>query len=290
MGMGWKKFLFLPGWLLLVLTLGCAAGLGAVFLRGQEQSVLAYGIFALSFYTLCADTCWFIWAFPRRFTRWKETFLATSFGSRWASDKAFRQKFSLNISLGVNVMYVGIHLISWYVYRSWWFVVLGVYYGILSAMRLLLIPKTHGRRVQLKRALGCGYIMLLLNLFLTGAVMMMVYQNRGYSYHGILIYVMALHTFYTAIHAVTQLMRCRRFENPMLSAAKAVSVAAALVSMLNLETAMFASFGQDMAKADQNLFIMLTGAGISIAVIAMAVQLIVRCTKEIRSQKYGQFL
>ena len=119
---------------------------------------------------------------------------------------------------------------------------------------------------------------------------MVVYQNRGYEYHGILIYVMALYTFYTAIHAILALIKYRSFESPVMSTAKVISMAAALVSMLNLETAMFAEFGADMAKADQQLMIMLTGAGISITVIAMAVNLIIRCTKEMkkmRSNKNG---
>ena len=65
-------------------------------------------------------------------------------------------------------------------------------------------------------------------------------------------------------------------------------MAAALVSMLNLETAMFTAFGDQMAKSDQQLMIMLTGAGISIAVIAMAIHGIVRCAKEMKKTRYTE--
>ena len=69
-----------------------------------------------------------------------------------------------------------------------------------------------------------------------------------------------------------------------------ISLAAALVSMLNLETAMFAEFGADMAKADQQLMIMLTGAGIAATVIALAVLMIRRCTKEMKKMNSIQYI
>ena len=198
------------------------------------------------------------------------------------------REVSLNLSLGINLVYVAINVLSWYLYRSWWFVCLAVYYMILSVMRVLLVRYVRlqelgaNRRGELKRALACSYIMLLLNFFLTGAVMMVVYQNRGYEYHGILIYVMALYTFYMTIHAIIELVKNRRFESPVMATAKVISLAAALVSMLNLETAMFAEFGADMAKAHQQLMIMLTGGGIAVTVITLAVLMICRCTKEMK--------
>ena len=73
-----------------------------------------------------------------------------------------------------------------------------------------------------------------------------------------------------------------------MSTAKIVSLSAALVSMLNLETAMFARFGAEMPRQDRNLMVMLTGAGISATVITLSVSLIVKATKEIRREKHGK--
>ena len=291
-----KKLLFPPIWLMGMLTIASAVLLTLVFLRGWEQRIIAYFIYVLAFYTLCVVTVFCALVLPKQYGRIREKFLANPLGNRYATDRVFRAKISLNLSLGINLLYVAINVLSWFLYRSWWFVCLAVYYVILSVMRFLLVRYVHvnpigtDRHGELKRSLACSYIMLLLNFFLSGAVLMMVYQNRGYEYHGILIYVIALYTFYTATHAIINLVRYRRFESPVMATAKVISMAAALVSMLNLETAMFAEFGADMAKADQELMIILTGAGISITVIAMAVYLIVRCTKEMkkmRSNKNG---
>lgn len=289
--MDWKKLLFLPVWLLLLLTAVSAAALVTIFLKGWEMTVIAYIAYVFSFYTLCVVTVYCVKVLPKQYRQIKQKILANPLGNRYFTDKIFRSTVSLNASLVINLLYVAVNLLSWYLYRSWWFVCLAVYYAILSVMRFLLVRYVRlntigtNRRGELTRSLACSYIMLLLNLFLSGAVLMMVYQNKGYEYHGILIYVMALYTFYTAVHAIISMIKYRKFQSPVMSTAKSISMAAALVSMLNLETAMFAEFGADMAKADQQLMIMLTGAGISISVIVMAVYRIVRCTKEIQNMR-----
>ena len=296
--MNWKKIgkilLFPPLWLLILLVILSAAGLAAVFLTNQIASPVAYVIYVLSFYTLTVVTVFCVTVLPKQIHRIRRQILNNPWGNRFMTDNIFRAKLSLNLSLLINLLYVSINLLLWYLYRSWWFVCLAVYYAILSLMRYLLVRYIRineigsNRRGELTRALSCSCIMLLLNFFLSGAVLMVVYQNRGYAYPGILIYVMALYTFYTAIHAILELIQYRNFESPVMSTAKAISMAAALVSLLNLETAMFAEFGAEMAKADQQLMVMLTGGGIAVIVIAMAIALIVRSVKEIKKLRYNQ--
>ena len=293
--MDWKKLaggvLFPPLWLLVLLIALCTAALTAVFLQGWDTRWPACVVYALSFYTLCAAVAYCVRKLPRQCRQLKQRFLAHPLGGRYVTDGGFRTLISLYCALSVNLLYAGVNVLSWYLYRSWWFVCLAVYYGILSVMRFLLVRRLRSteltRMAQLRRALSCFRIMLLLNLFLSGAVLMMVYQDRGYAYHGVMIYIMAMYTFYTIIHAIVGLIRYRSFHSPVLSAAKRISVAAALVSMLNLETAMFAQFGGEMSASDQQLFIILTGAGISITVITLSVLLIVKATKEIRSENHG---
>jgi hypothetical protein len=54
--------------------------------------------------------------------------------------------------------------------------------------------------------------------------------------------------------------------------------------MLFLETAMFAQFGADTAEETKRIMIMLTGAGICVAVVSMAVYMIVQTSKQIKEQ------
>ena len=178
--------------------------------------------------------------------------------------------------------------------HSWWFMVLAVYYVIMAVMRYILVRYVRIQKIgtdilsEWKRSRICAYILLLINLSLSGAVLMILYQHRGYDYPGMMIYVMAMYTFYSLTMSIVELVKYRSLASPIMSTAKIVSLSAALVSMLNLETAMFAQFGGDMAQQDQNLMIMLTGAGISITVITLSVMLIAKATIEIRREKYGK--
>ena len=296
--MDWKKIgnkaLFPPVWLMLILTLISAVALVTVFLKGWEQTVIAYIVYVLAFYTLTVVTVFCAMVLPKQYGTIKQKIYDNPLGNRYMTDKVFRTEISLYLSLIISLLYVGINLWSWHVSRSWWFVVLAVYYVIMAVMRFLLVRYVRIHEIgtsilgEWKRSRICACILLLINLSLSGAVLMILYRNRGYDYPGVMIYVMALYTFYSTTHAVVDIVKYRKLGSPIMSTAKTVSLSAALVSMLNLETAMFAQFGANMAQQDQNLMIILTGAGISVTVVTLSVILIVRATKEIRREKYGK--
>ena len=296
--MDWKKIgnkaLFPPVWLMLILTLISAVALVTVFLKGWEQTVIAYIVYVLAFYTLTVVTVFCAMVLPKQYGTIKQKIYDNPLGNRYMTDKVFRTEISLYLSLIISLLYVGINLWSWHVSRSWWFVVLAVYYVIMAVMRFLLVRYVRIHEIgtsilgKWKRSRICACILLLINLSLSGAVLMILYRNRGYDYPGVMIYVMALYTFYSTTHAVVDIVKYRKLGSPIMSTAKTVSLSAALVSMLNLETAMFAQFGANMAQQDQNLMIILTGAGISVTVVTLSVILIVRATKEIRREKYGK--
>lgn len=295
--MDWRKIgrqlLFPPLWLLLLLVIASAVLLTLVFVQQRESDVIACLVYVLSFYTLTA-VCFFCWmVLPKRYRQIKQQFRSTAFGSRFSTDRTFRVLMSLSLSLTINLLYVGIQVWFWIWNHSWWFVVLAGYYTIMAVIRLLMLCSVRRNQIGIRilaewhRARLCAYILLLVNLSLSGAVLMILYQNRGYDYPGIMIYVMALYTFYSAIHTAVDMVRYRKLGSPLLSAVQIVSLSAALVSVLNLETAMFAQFGRDMSVWAQHLFIILTGAGISITMVTLSVLLIIRATKEIRRKKYG---
>lgn len=289
-----KKLLFPPIWLQIILAVISAAALMAVFVKGWERSPVAYGVYVLSFYTLSVICIFCAKVLPKQFRRIRDKVLEIQAVYRFLNDQTFSTRVTLYLSFGVNLLYVAVNVISYFLYRSWWFVCLAVYYVIMSVMRFLLVRYVRVQELgcnlygELKRTRLCSCVMLLLNLFLSGAVLMITYQSKGYEYHGIMIYVMAIYTFYITANAIRNICVYRNFDRPVMAAAKVISLAAALVSMLNLETAMFASFGSEMPQKDQNLMIMLTGAGVSIVVVTMSVYMIVRSTIEIKKLRSGE--
>lgn len=289
-----KKLLFPPVWLMLLLSVFSTAGLVFVFLRGMEEHPVAYAVYVTAFYTLTVVVVFCVRVLPKQYRQIRLRILSNPIGNRYLTDRAFRTGVSLHVSLGINLMYVAMNVALWYLYQSWWFVTLAVYYVILSLMRFLLVRYFRKTGIgssilgEWKRARSCACILLLINVSLCGAVLMILYQNRGFEYHGMLIYVMALYTFYSTIHAIVDIVRYRKLGSPVLSTAKIVSLSAALISMLSLETAMFSQFGGEMALRDQQLMIMLTGAGISLVVVTLSLRLILRANKEIRRMKNGE--
>lgn len=284
-----KKLLFPPVWIQGFLTVACAAALIFVFVKGWEQSIAAYITYAFSFYTLVVVCVYCAVILPKQYKHIKQKIYANPWGNRYMTDRVFRTKVSLYRSQFINVLYAALMIVQFFLYQSWWFAVLAGYYLILSVMRFVLAWYIHGNEIgehllaEWKRARICACILLLVNLSLSGAVLMILFQGHGYEYKSLLIYAMAAYTFYITTNAIIQLIRHRKSGSPVIATTKVVSLSAALVSMLNLETAMFAQFGQGMAKADQQLMIMLTGAGISIIIITLAVLLIGQANKHIKA-------
>lgn len=212
-------------------------------------------------------------------------------GNRLLGDAVFRSEITLHGGLLVNLLYVALNLFSGIRYRSAWFVALAFYYALLSAMRAVLVRYVHrkpldqDRRSALQRYRVCGIILLWMNQALVGIVVYMVTQNRGFSYPGVLIYAMAFYTFYITITAVINVIKFRKRGNPVLSAAKVISLTAALVSMLSLETAMLAQFGRDEPEF-RRIMLGASGGVVCIIILAMAIFMTVHSTKQLRQLKH----
>lgn len=193
----------------------------------------------------------------------------------------FKSNVGLYRSLAINLIYVVVNAVSGYIYRTYWFVIFAIYYAIIAMMRYLLVRYTVKNQIgknyfeELKRARLCACILMTVNLALSAAVLMMVFGDREFQYQGFLIYVIALYTFYITVTAVTDMIKYRKYKSPILSVTKVIKMTSALFYMLFLETAMFAQFGADTSQEVKQLMIMLTGAGISITVISMAIYMIV---------------
>lgn len=203
-------------------------------------------------------------------------------------DVGFRTELSLHVSLAVNLLYIMVKLVSGIYYRSLWFVSLAVYYMFLAMMRFLLLYRRKRpdgvarKKLELHRYRFCGVVLLLMSLALAGIIAFMVHQNQGYEYPGMLIYAMAAYSFYAVIMAIVSIIKFRRHGSPILSAAKAINLVAAMVSILSLETAMLAQFGSEDDILFRKAMTGATGGGICVIVLGMAVYMIVKSTKEIR--------
>ena len=283
-----RKLLFPPVWLIVILTIISAVSLVTVFVKGWEMSPIAYGIYVISFYSLMVVCIACYFTFPRYFKSLKQKIYNTKYGNRYMTDVAFKTHVNLYISLGINLLYVAANLFWGYWYQTAWFTIFAVYYSILAIMRFLLLRYINRNKIgeerlgELRRSRLCAIILLLINLVLTGAVLMILFQDRGFEYQGIFIYVMALYTFYLTTTAIINIIKYRKYNSPIMSTSKVINLVAALVSMLALETAMLSQFGAENSIEFKRIMVAATGGGISVVIVTMAIYMIAHGSREIK--------
>lgn len=286
-----RRWLFLPLWLIILLSVGSAAALVTVFVKGLEMSPVAYAVYVISSYALVTLCLACYKTIPDRYHSMKKKVYANQYANRYLTDPVYKNHVKLYMSLAGNLVYVAVNGISAAVYHTNWFGIFAVYYGIMAMLRFLLLRYEgrtqigESRLGELKRSRLCAYILTTVNLALSGAVLMMVLFGRGFHYQGILIYVMAMYTFFVTTTAIVEMVKYRKYKSPVMSISKIIRLASALFSMLFLETAMLSQFGAKTPPMTKKILIMATGGGISVVVVTTAIYMIVRTTQEIREYK-----
>lgn len=281
------KLIFPPFWVVIAFVLLTIFGMIIAISSGMANSVINYAIYGISFYGLSITIAFFIKNGKGEFKKLKTRVYNTKYGNRYFTDIDFKTNVSLYLNLLVNIGNIALNIIYGFVFDTNWFFILALYYATLTVVRFFLALYTRKNTLgsnmlgEWRRARLCAAVLTLINLSLTGVVLMMMYQNKGFTYAGILIYVMAAYSFYHVTVAIVELIKHRKYESPIINSVKSVKLAAALVSMLSLETAMLSSFGSNMPDSEKRIFIAATGAGISIIVIGLSSYMIVKSTNEI---------
>lgn len=280
------RLLFPSIWLIFALSLFSIAALIIVFTKGMQQHPAAYAAYVISAYTLTVDCLFFIKKFPPIFKKLKQRFYDHPYGNKYMTDIGYRTRVSLYLALGINLLYSGFKLISGVIFSSLWLVAVAVYYVILSIIRFLLLRYMKNQTKQpdiaseFRRYQLCGILMLFLNLTLTGVVLHMIFHITEYASNEILIITAAVYTFYTVTVSMIDIVKYRKHQSPVISASKAIRFAAALVSLLSLETSMLSQYASDENFA--RLMTALTGAGIFLVLLALSVYMVVHAQKELK--------
>lgn len=287
-----KKICCLPPVPTLLIAIPSFVFVFYVLVKGTVPPAIAYISYLLSAYALIITVTGTV-----KIVKWIQQgidshpfvkkILSIPLVERYFSETIFRAEVSLYPSLMINLLYAGIKLFSGVYYRSVWFGTLAVYYILLAVMRFFLLHHVRkGKKLkncilELKICRLCGIILMILDWALTGIIILVVRKNSGFEYPGMMIYVMALYTFYAVITAIMNVIKFRKYESPALSVAKVINLTTALVSMFSLETAMLTQFGEARDTVFRQRMSAATGTGVSILVLGMAVYIIVRTTKQI---------
>ena len=275
-----KGLLHPHGLLIAVLTVACAAGLLWVFGNGMETHPLAYVLYPVSAYTVVVLTIRVVYgilALRRR------AYASPRLGL-YLTRLEVKALVSVYVSFGVNLAYcVYKSVLAWY-FRSAWFGTLAGYYAVISTVRFLLLRHVRSGEADLATAYRqyrfCGYLLLVLTIAVSTISVYVTLGGQRVTYPGYTIYLAALFTFYNFGMGIANLVRYRRLNNPVYSAGKVLTLATAFVSVLFLQTAMFASFGDG---ADwESLMNILTACAVQAVVSVMAVTMIAKANRELK--------
>lgn len=285
-----KKFLFINNILAVLLTLLSTALLLYAFLYQNANPIVSYISYFISAYTLTVVVI----KMPPLCKKIKRGLYGNKYSGMYLSDSQLRARISLYTGCGISIFYACFKLGMGIYLSSVWLGAVAIYYIILSLMRFALLRKYRQskwyeteeelRLFGLKSFRFCGTLMFLLNIAVSGLVVQMIWQNKAYEYPGFLIYATAAYAFYCLTMAIINIIKYRRMEQPILSAAKMLSFACALISILAMQTAMLTQFG-DGQENFARLMNSLTGGAVCLCIFVMAVWMVRKANREIVSLK-----
>ena len=290
--MDWKKLgkaLLFPHIAIMILLVPIATVLlvGSMVFIGTE-SPIAIVSYVIAAYTLT------VWCFkiPYLIKFFKTFKNENKYARRWQDDTRLRVNMSLYGSLAWNALYGILQLWLGFYHHTFWFYSLGAYYICLGVMRFFLARHTtryapgEKMRTELVKYRACGIVFLVMNLALALIIFFMVYWNRTFEHHMITAIAMAAYTFTALTTAIINVIKYRKYNSPVFSASKAISLAAALVSMLTLESTMLTTFGDGtMTVVAQKWMLGATGGAISVLIVATAIYMIAVGTKRLKELK-----
>lgn len=257
--------------------------LWSMLTRGVEDP-LTIAFCALSFYGLVLVCLRIpdIIRWVQRFRRENKYYLL------YSSDVQLRINLSLYFAVGFNAVYALFQLCLGLWHHSAWFYAMAGYYLLLGLMRLSLVRHTRqyaageDSRAEWRKYRFCGWLLLVMNLALAIFTLYFVFRIRVFPHHEITTIAMAAYTFTALTLAIVNAVRYRKYGSPAYSAAKAISLASATVSMLTLENALLTTFGEGESELFRQIMLGASGAAVILIVQGIALYMIVNAGKKLR--------
>lgn len=267
--------------------------IATVLLVGSMVFIATESPIAIVSYVIAAYTLT-VWCFriPYLIKFFKTFKDENKYARLWQDDTRLRVNVSLYGSLGWNTLYGIFQLWLGFYHHTFWFYSIGAYYVCLAVMRFFLVNHTRkyapgeNMQTELVKYRACGWTFLVMNLALTLIVFFMLYWNRTFQHHMITAIAMAAYSFTAFTMAIINVVRYRKYNSPVFSASKAISFAAACVSMLTLTSTMLTTFSDGTMDATaQKMMLGSVGFAVSGVVLIMAIFMIVQGTKKLKQFK-----
>ena len=151
-----------------------------VFARQLESTPIAYISYSLSTYALIIFCIWFYKTcqFSNNFLKKKKIY------KLYQKNYLTITRIILYISTTLNILYCIFNFIVGTYYQSFWFITFASYYLLLSLMKVSLLNNLKDlgkyKLKEYKKLKQCGIILLILNIVLTGMIILILENNQNF--------------------------------------------------------------------------------------------------------------
>lgn len=272
------NYILRPPWyvaiIAFIITLTLIAGsLYLIIIELNNIGVYFLYIIAATFLSL---TVWYAIYFTPKIKKYVITLMEKrKFTFAIINDYGFRAVTFSTVAFIVNIAYAIFNGAMGIISRSVWFGALSLYYIVLSALKAYVIigsrrinKLTENRPLLLARMYrNCGISLIILSIALSGAVAQMALSDQGFKYADLMIYAAALYAFYKITIAIIQFVKSRRHGRTINETFGLINLSDGLVSMLALQTALLAAFGEGSSK----VYNAITGTAVMLMIIAIGI-------------------
>lgn len=290
------------GWVLIpfyLFTTVCIAIAIILSVVGQSTglAVVSYVFYGLAAVTLGYTVYTLVIFVPIIKRKITEKLKAHKFTANVLEDYDFKTTVFALLSFAVTVAFATMNLVSAIRYGLIWYGAISAYYFVLILFRgaVLLANKKCAEKFAdnaKKREkskwqiyLSSGAFLILVEFAMVGAVTQLMLSERPTQSGEIMAIANAAYTFYKVTMAVINLVRARKSSNPVTQSLRNLNFADACMSAVSLTVLMISTFEDSDSTTVMQYMKYAIGFFVCAAIIAMAVFMIVRADKKIKSFK-----
>lgn len=201
------------------------------------------------------------------------------------------------VSFVITIAFAIMNLASAIHYRLFWYGAIAAYYFVLIFFRggILYAYKKCARnyadnaeeyeRCKWKIYLASGAFLILLEIAMIGAITQMMLTRRPTQSGEILAISNAAYTFYKIIMSVYNLVKARKYSNPVTQSLRNLNFADSCMSIVALTVLMISTFDSTDSTTTMMVLKSIVGFVVCAGIIAIATFTIIKASKVLKSEK-----
>ena len=252
----------------------------------KEQSFLHYILYVISAIALTYFVYTIILFAPKIKSSIIHLLQKHKFTNEILNNYGYRTIIFSVISFILNMSYVIFQGVLAFITLSPWYISITVYYLLLSLVKgnVFLAKKRNPdcEENQAKTYKTSGILFIFLTVAFSGVIVLIYTSNMYFEYAGLMIYAVAAFTFYKLTLAIINIFKAKKHNDMFIQNIRNINLVSALVSIIVLQVAMFQAFSPEHNTSIANG---LTGAGVSLLILALGIYMIIKANKILKNKK-----